>query len=87
MRYINHILFVAISLLWLGAVPLQTQEISIGKPGSTSKDCDDCPEMVLIPSGSFKMGSDNGDSDEKPVHRVNIDYDFYMGKYEVTQRQ
>ncbi|MCY7347341.1 MAG: formylglycine-generating enzyme family protein, partial [Pyrinomonadaceae bacterium] len=44
-------------------------------------------EMVKIPAGSFMMGSDNGDSDEKPVHRVNISKSFYMGKYEVKQAQ
>lgn len=50
-------------------------------------------EMALIPKGSFQMGS-NDDSSwswcypcEQPVHTVNIGYDFYMGKYEVTQAQ
>jgi len=41
-------------------------------------------EMVTIPSGSFMMGSNDEDSDEKPVHRVHIN-SFKMGKYEVTQ--
>ncbi len=40
--------------------------------------------FVHIKAGSFQMGSSSGDKDEKPVHRVNIDYDFYIGKYEVT---
>jgi len=40
-------------------------------------------EMVLIPAGSFQMGSEEGDSDEKPVHTVQIS-SFYMDKYEVT---
>jgi serine/threonine-protein kinase len=44
-------------------------------------------EMVLIPAGSFMMGSENGRPDEKPVHRVTINYSFYMGKYEVTYSQ
>jgi sulfatase modifying factor 1 len=39
--------------------------------------------MVLIPGGTFNMGSENGDSDEKPVHQVTLS-DFYLGKYEVT---
>ncbi len=39
--------------------------------------------MVLIPGGTFNMGSENGDSDEKPVHKVEISA-FYMGKFEVT---
>jgi len=42
--------------------------------------------MVSIPSGSFMMGSYNGNGDERPVHRVNIN-SFKMGKYEVTQSQ
>ena len=44
-------------------------------------------ELVWIPSGSFNMGSTNGDADEKPVHQVNINEPFYMGKFEVTQAQ
>lgn len=44
-------------------------------------------EFVLIPPGSFAMGSTNGEADEKPVHQVTINYSFYMGKYEVTQAQ
>ena len=42
--------------------------------------------MVLVQGGTFQMGTNNGDSDEKPVHTVYID-DFYIGKYEVTQKQ
>jgi formylglycine-generating enzyme required for sulfatase activity len=41
------------------------------------------PEMVLIKGGSFMMGSDDY-SDEKPIHKVTIDYDFEVGKYPVT---
>lgn len=44
-------------------------------------------EMVLIPAGSFMMGSNSGDADEKPVHQVNIDRPFFIGKFEVTQEQ
>ena len=41
-------------------------------------------EMVFVEGGSFKMGSNNGESDEKPTHTVTVS-DFYIGKYEVTQ--
>ena len=44
-------------------------------------------EFVRISSGSFMMGSDNGEADEKPVRRVTISNDFWMGKTEVTQGQ
>jgi len=43
------------------------------------------PELVLLPSGSFRMGSTES-SDEQPVHNVNI-ASFAMGKYPVTQAQ
>lgn len=44
-------------------------------------------EFVLIPAGEFMMGSTDGRTDEKPVHRVAINQPFFMGKYEVTQTQ
>jgi formylglycine-generating enzyme required for sulfatase activity len=39
--------------------------------------------MVLIPAGEFIMGSDSGESDEKPSHKVYLDA-YYIDKYEVT---
>jgi formylglycine-generating enzyme required for sulfatase activity len=36
---------------------VQTKNISSFKSGQTFSDCKDCPEMVVIPSGSFMMGS------------------------------
>ncbi len=44
-------------------------------------------EMVKVPSGCFQMGSKNGESNEKPVHKVCITKDYYLGKFEVTQGQ
>ncbi len=42
-------------------------------------------EMVRIPGGSFIMGSDSGDDDEKPAHSVTVS-GFYMDRFEVTQK-
>ncbi len=58
-------------------------------PGETFKDCAECPEMVVIPPGSFLMGdlSGEGNEREKPVHGVRIGYSFAIGKYEVTQAE
>jgi len=39
--------------------------------------------MVLVPAGEFTMGSDEGDDDEQPVHRVVLD-GFYLDTFEVT---
>ena len=40
-------------------------------------------QMVLIPSGIFSMGSDNGDENESPIHKVGMS-DYYIDKFEVT---
>jgi formylglycine-generating enzyme required for sulfatase activity len=44
------------------------------------------PEMVFVEGGTFQMGSDTGEDDEKPVHSVTLS-SFNIGKYEVTQSQ
>jgi formylglycine-generating enzyme required for sulfatase activity len=43
-------------------------------------------EFVLIPAGTFQMGSNAG-VNEKPIHTVRISKPFYLGRYEVTQGQ
>ena len=57
----------------------------VPRAGQIIKDCADCPEMVVIPAGSFEMGSNESVS-ERPVHRVNVP-SFLIGKTEVTQGQ
>jgi formylglycine-generating enzyme required for sulfatase activity len=44
------------------------------------------PEMVFVQGGEFNMGSGNGNEDEKPIHKIYLT-DFYIGKYEITQKQ
>jgi len=39
--------------------------------------------VVYIPKGEFTMGSNDGDSDEKPAHKIYLD-GYWIGKYEVT---
>lgn len=44
-------------------------------------------EFVLIPAGTFEMGSATGEPDERPTRKVTISKPFFLGKYEVTQAQ
>jgi formylglycine-generating enzyme required for sulfatase activity len=53
------------------------------KPGDRFQECASCPEMMVIPVGEFKMGSDEGE-DEKPVHKVTIAKPFSIGRFSVT---
>ena len=48
--------------------------------GTIFRDCPDCPEMVVIPAGSFEMGEQNNG------HVISVAA-FAMGKTEVTQAQ
>ena len=44
-------------------------------------------EFVLIPAGSFTMGSSTGKENERPLHNVKISQSFYLQTTEVTQGQ
>ena len=74
--------------VWLGC---GSQEPPEGNPQTkTGHASDTGPEgdfsstnLVWIPGGTFKMGSPNGEQDERPVHNVKLN-GFWIGKFEVT---
>ena len=88
---------------WLGLVPashperramlaaMQRAERGERDPvsGEGIRDCDECPELVVVPAGSFMMGSPSSeagrDADQGPVHRVTIAAPFAVGVNEVTR--
>ena len=73
-------LSILLSLLLLGLSSCSTRK-------GLEKDAYGIAEnMVYVEGGSFMMGSDKGDSDEKPIHKVEVG-NFYISKYEVTQAQ
>ena len=98
------LLLLAVSILVLPADSHATPEDEEEKPavesepvasedagysaGDVFRDCPDCPEMVVVPAGSFTMvspSSEEGRSDsEGPQHRVTIRESFAVGKYEVS---
>ena len=51
--------------------------------GQRFRDCPECPEMVAVPAGSFRMGSP-AEKLYQPVHRVTIREPFAVGRFEVT---
>ena len=51
--------------------------------GTVFRDCEGCPEMVVVPAGAYMMGSPE-EAYELPIHRVTIGEPLAVGKYEVT---
>jgi formylglycine-generating enzyme required for sulfatase activity len=63
-------------------------------PRDSFRECDkekNCPEMIVVPSGEFMMGSPEGEkgpyNNEGPQHRVIIAQPFAVSKFEVTFEQ
>lgn len=60
-------------------------------PGDTFRDCDACPLMVVIPAGSFNIGSpeiERGhESNETLFGPITFASDFAMGAFEVTNEE
>ena len=58
--------------------------------GDVFRDCAACPEMVVIPAGTFMMGSPASEAgrydDEGPRHQVTLG-SFALGRYEVTRAE
>jgi formylglycine-generating enzyme required for sulfatase activity len=65
--------------------PARTPVVAHGSEGV--RDCENCPEMVILQPGSFTMGDNHGDRSERPAHRVTISRPYAIGKYEVTLAQ
>jgi len=59
-------------------------------PGDVFTDCAACPEMVILPSGTFEMGTPDGQrgglASERPVRSIRI-APIAVSKYEITYEQ
>ncbi len=86
----KNIYFLFITALIATVTFAQTKNISSFKPGQTFSDCKDCPEMVVIPAGSFMMGAKENEPgsypEEKPQREVSIKQ-FDCGKFDITKKQ
>jgi formylglycine-generating enzyme required for sulfatase activity len=79
---------------WLPAMaqaPLSPAQERALKAHDSFKECEACPEMVVLPAGAFAMGSpdseDARDANEGPQRQVTIARPFALGKFEVTVAQ
>lgn len=71
-----------------GGAPLPAEVEATLKPKDSFKECADCPEMVVVPAGSFMMGTPAAEPDrnkgEDPVHRVTIAKPFAVGRFAIS---
>jgi formylglycine-generating enzyme required for sulfatase activity len=84
--------WIGIGLMMLTASAFQSaqNQKAAPKPGSTFKECRNCPEMVVVPAGSFMMGSPADEPERREnerQHRVSIARPYAIGKTEVTWDQ
>jgi formylglycine-generating enzyme required for sulfatase activity len=67
--------------------PLSAVEERVLKPKDNFKECAQCPEIVVVSSGSFTLGSPDSEEgrieEEGPQHRVTFG-SFWVGKFAVT---
>ena len=70
---------------------LRDAESKSRKAGEVFRDCAQCPEVVVVPAGTFRMGSPSHEAkrydNEGPVHEVVIAEPFAVGVHEVTRGQ
>src|SRR5260370_267400 len=71
-----------------GVQPLTPEIEQTLKPKDSFKECDTCPEMVVVPKGSFTMGTPPDEpyrlNGEHPQHRVTIAMPFAVGRSTIT---
>jgi len=70
------------------AEPLSAERERALKPKDVFKECEQCPEMIVVPAGSFTMGSPPSEpgrqKDEGPQRSVTIGKPFAVGRFAVT---
>jgi formylglycine-generating enzyme required for sulfatase activity len=71
-----------------GVQPLTPELEQALKPKDSFRECDVCPEMVVVPKGSFTMGTPIGEVDrakgEDPLHRVTLARPFAVGRFSIS---
>jgi formylglycine-generating enzyme required for sulfatase activity len=76
-----------VSLSSRSAQPLSAAEECALKSKDVFKECDKCPEMIVVPAGSFTMGSPSSEperGDDEAQVRVTIAKPFAVGQFTVT---
>jgi formylglycine-generating enzyme required for sulfatase activity len=87
MAKLGPVLFIALISLYFSSAA-RAEKLPVAGSGQSFRDCPECPEMLVIPAGSFIMGGppkpDYDSIDETlPQHKVTISRSFAVGKFAV----
>ncbi|WP_060481510.1 formylglycine-generating enzyme family protein [Pseudomonas sp. NBRC 111119] len=85
---VRPLVLATLALLTLVGAPPTTLAATV-KPGTVFKDCEQgCPEMVVLPTGSFMMGTPDDEmgrqDDEGPIHKVTIARPLAISRFQIT---
>ncbi|MGE3702267.1 MAG: SUMF1/EgtB/PvdO family nonheme iron enzyme [Hyphomicrobiaceae bacterium] len=73
----------------IAKAPMTVEQERALPPQAMFRDCDTCPEVVVVSAGAFFMGSPEGEPGrlefEGPVHRVSFPANFAVGRHAVTR--
>ena len=77
-----------VQIMPAGIYPLTPEREQALRPKDSFKECDACPEMVVVPKGSFIMGTPITEVDrskgEDPLHRVTFARPFAVGRFTIS---
>ncbi|MFB3803236.1 formylglycine-generating enzyme family protein [Pseudomonas sp. K1(2024)] len=77
----------ALGLVLMTGLSASALAASPAQPGKVFKDCKDCPEMVVLPAGTFTMGTPDDElgrqPDEGPLHEVTFKKAFAVSRFQV----
>ncbi|MBJ9974996.1 formylglycine-generating enzyme family protein [Pseudomonas sp. S75] len=77
----------ALTLTLLAGTSASTLAAEAPQPGKVFKDCKDCPEMVVLPAGTFTMGTPDDElgrqPDEGPMHDVTFKKAFAISRFQI----
>ena len=81
----------ALAVWFLLPAHRESIQTAAGLPGTVFKDCETCPEMVVIPAGQFIQGSlateKDREANEGHGQLVAIDYALAVSRYEITRAE
>ena len=80
--------YLPLTALFASAIPALAQANPPAPPGTVFKDCKHCPEMVVLPVGSFVMGTPQDEvgrePDEGPMHTVTFSKPIAISRFQIT---